>query len=237
MFTRAGFGQYRANEWHVESLPRIYVPGKRLVVWCHEHGASGLTWNGVRDAQCQSAIADAGLPAASADLGGPATWGNDASTSAIDDLWNLMKTKWGVPADKIVLLAGSMGNLTAFNYLRANPTKVAAVASMLPAVDLAYFHDSNPEGNTDPAEIEAAYGGLATYQSALPTHSPKVHKAAGCPIHIWYSSNDTLALPATAEQFASDVGAGMTSFGAVGHTFGGVGFDRSTVANWLKQYA
>jgi hypothetical protein len=237
VFTRAEFGTYRANEWHCESLPRIYTPGKRLVVWCHEHGASGLTWNAVRDAQGQSAIADAGLPAASADLAGPTSWGNDASVAAIDQLWTLMQTRWGVPADKLLLFAGSMGNLTAFNYLRANPTKVAAIASILPAVDLGFIHDSNPEANADPAEIEAAYGGLAAYTAALPTHSPKLHKAGGVPIRIWYSTDDPIALPATALQFASDVGASTVSLGAVGHTFGGAGFDRSTIANWLRQYA
>lgn len=235
MFTRAGFGQYRANEWHVESIPRRYSPGKRLVVWCHEHGAAGLTWNAVRDFQCQSAIADVGLPAASADLGGSTNWGNDAAVQAIDQLWTIMQQRWGVAADKLLLLAGSMGNFAAFNYLRANPTKVAAIASLLPAVDLAYFHDSNPEGNADPAEIEAAYGGLAAYQAALPTHSPKVHKASGAPARLWYSTSDPLALPATALQFASDIGAETVSLGATGHSFAGV--DRASVAAYLAAHA
>lgn len=236
MFTRAGFGQYRANEWHVESLPRAYSPGKRLIIWCHEHTAGGLAWSAVRDYQGQSAIADAGLPAASADLGGPTNWGNDAAVAAIDQLWALMQARWGVPADKVLLMAGSMGNLAAFNYLRANPAKVAAIASLLPAVDLAYFHDSNPEGNADPAEIEAAYGGLAAYQAALPTHSPFIHRAAGVPIRIWSSSTDPLIPPATVNTFATAVGASKADLGAVGHSFG-PNLDRSTVAAWLAQYA
>lgn len=241
MFTRAGFGQYRANEWHVESLPHAYRPGRRLVIWCHEHGAGGLTFNAVRDYQGQSALAEYGLPAASADLGGPSHWGNDAAVAAIDDLWLLMRNKWAVAADKVLLLAGSMGNLVAFNYLRANPGKVAAVASLLPAVDLAYFHDVNPEANADPAEIEAAYGGLAAYQAALPTHSPAVHKASGAPaksvpIRIWSSTNDPLIPNATAAQFAADVGASTASLGAVGHSFG-TELDRRDLARWLAQYA
>lgn len=235
MFTRAEFGTYRAGEWHVESMPRVRRPGARLVIWCHEHTASALTWSAARDIQCQSAIADAGLPAASADLGGPTTWGNDASVAAIDQLWTLMQTRWGVPSDKVLLLTGSMGTLTAFNYLRANPTKVAAIASILPVVDLAFIHDSNPEANADPAEVEAAYGGLTAYQAAVATHSPAVHKAKSCPIRLWYSSTDPIALPATVEQFAKDVGAERTSMGAVGHTFNGL--VRGDVAAWLKQYA
>lgn len=235
MFTRSEKGTYRAGEWHVESLPRGYTAGKRLVVWCHEHTAAGLTWPALRDVQCQSAIADAGLPAASADLGGPTTWGNDASVAAIDQLWSLMQARWGVPSDKLLLLAGSMGNLTAFNYLRANPTKVAAIAGILPVVDLAFIHDANPEANADPAEVEAAYGGLAAYQAALPTHSPVIHKASGSPSAIWYSTSDPIALPATALQFAADVGATATSLGAVGHSFNGL--DRTAVAGWLAQHA
>ncbi len=89
---------------------------------------------------------------------------------------------------------------------------------MIPTLDLAYVHDNDIGSSA--AGIETAYGGLAAYQAALPTHNPAQYAATlnTVPQHIVYSTDDTFTIEATTLAYAATVGAVLQSQGAVGHT-------------------
>jgi pimeloyl-ACP methyl ester carboxylesterase len=83
-------------------------------------------------------------------------WGNDASMTDIDNQINYLHTKFGTPANKAVLIGGSMGGLTVLRYAILNPTKVAAVVGVIPLTDLKLFYRTNV-GSADAGSTSTAY--------------------------------------------------------------------------------
>ncbi|MDQ3933425.1 MAG: hypothetical protein M3340_02205 [Actinomycetota bacterium] len=167
--------------------------------------------------------AQLGVPAISADLGSTTRgeWGNDTILSRITSAWEYMKTRLNVKPDKLLLGAGSAGNINGFNYLIANPASVAAMYGVIPALNLADIHDRNVLSSA--ADIEAAYGGLAGYQAAEPLKNPYNRiadiAASNVPIKLWTSSDDTAAKPeyiAALDAAASNVT--QVDMGAFAHT-------------------
>lgn len=237
MYLRCATGEYAAGAKHAEVIPRKFSPGSRLVIWCHEHGASGWTWPNVADAQARLSIGSV-MPAASGDIGGPSAWGNPASRTGIDQLWTFMVNKYGVKSDKVLLIGGSMGGLTVLNYMHHNPTKVQAAIALIPAINLQLHHD-DPDTLGWEAEVDAAYGGHAGYLAARPEHSPYeyMNAPAGVPLSIWYSDNDTTTPFQYAIDYGEEVGAELHSLGSVGHGFGPASFDRGVLAQWLLERA
>jgi predicted alpha/beta hydrolase family esterase len=174
-------------------------------------------------------VADGGFPTLAADFGGKSTWGNDTALGAMSAAVTWWTSGGGpvpVKSDKVVLLGGSMGCLTVGLWAIANPSKVAAIVLVLPAIDLEDLHDNRYL--TTPGDlaipIEAAYGGSSGYLSALATKSLNLPaqrtalKNTGIPIQVHYSSNDPVAIPAVATDFATAVGADLHSVGALGHS-------------------
>lgn len=190
----------------------------RGVVWCHEHGATA-DFLRAEPQFGATAFADAGIPVIACDLGGAATWGNDTAQSRIQSAWDYLVAQSGCASDKVLLYSRSMGTFEAWLWALANPTKVAAIASSLLAVDLIGIHDGDLGGFA--TEIETAYGGSSGWNAAKAAHDPYSLRAsyAGLfPSAIWYSTDDPLALPARATTFGAAVGATMHSLGAVAHT-------------------
>lgn len=187
------------------------------------------------------AWADAGLVAIHGDFGGISTWGNDTAQARIDDGWAWIKANLPCATDKVLLVGDSMGGLDLLNWAHAHPSAVAGIALCFSVFDLADVHDNNyspsfyPSGTKAP--IETAYGGLAGYQAAEPTHNPNRHPGdfSGIPIFIQYSSNDPICMPSITESFGAACGATMDNEGAVFHGFGNI--SRSQIYNWLGQYA
>lgn len=236
--SRHGIGTFTTGEkWRALIPSRPPSTPRRAVIYCHQNGG---TANSLTAGASYFEFVPNTLRAhvVAGDLAGTATWGNDASVAALDDMVDLLLASSSnavannaagacrSASDKVILYGGSMGALTALNHLQANASKVAAVFAVIPTIALDAAHDADPERFTDAAAtIEAAYGGSAGYEAAIASHDPSQNTAAiaatGVPIHLWYSTNDTLVLPAEAEAFAAAVGATceLHSMGAVGHTF------------------
>lgn len=181
----------------------------------------------------------AGIPQINTDFVDGKQWGNDTVQSGIGSSWGYLRTEKGAKADKALLYGASMGGLCALNWARANPTLVAAVALLIPVVDLADMHDSNRGGYA--ASIEAAYTNLAGYTAAVAAHNPAVHASdfASIPIKAWYSGNDPVALPGPVTSFVSGAGsASAVNMGNLGHsTVGAPASTGSDIAAFLAANA
>jgi pimeloyl-ACP methyl ester carboxylesterase len=209
---------------------------KRGVIWCHENTATSMSWLFEPQFQQQRLVDQLGCPAISLDMGGPTNWGNTTARTRIGQAFTYLQSQAGVPSDKVILYAGSMGNIAAFNWAIENPTKVAAIVSVLSVIDLDYVHDNNVGGAA--AAIEAAYGGAAAYEAALPTSNPVARAAQmpAVPIQMWYGGSDPYILQATANSFATTVGAERHMFGAAeGHNVFAVDYDQ--VMSFIDKYA
>lgn len=240
MYVRQGQGEYAAGEWHSELLPRLRRAGDPLVIWAHEHGASGKTWPAAGLGQGALAVVDgAGLVGASADLGGDA-WGSPTAVQRVVALFNFMRAKYPwVRQDKFLMFGGSMGGLTALNVLHNHPELVVACLAVIPAVSLDYHRNQDPNNFT--AEVDAAYGQNPVGGVLEDDYSPHHHmtRPPGVPLKIITSSDDAQAPHELADAYATAVGAEWESMGPVGHTFGGTvgapgSYNRMNFARWLR---
>lgn len=184
-------------------------------------------WNGGHDA-----LARRGVPVASGDYSSPAHWGNDAAIASMPAVLNALAAVAG-PAGvgRVRLIAVSIGAALALNWARQNPTRVAAIALLTPAVDVEDIRANNRAASA--AEIEAAYGGAAAWQTARPTHNPVEYAAAltDIPIAVWRSGDDPTCVPARVDAFAAAAGADVHDLGNVGHSAGTLNGD--DVADFL----
>lgn len=180
-------------------------------------------------------LADAGLGGMAGSFGGTTTYGNDTAIERIGEAWDWLPNQIACPTDKVLVIGESMGGCDVLNWVQRNLGVVAAVALMVPLVDLADVHDNNRGGLA--SEIETAYGGGAGYAAAVDAHNPLEFATdlAGIPIKIWNASNDTLIVPATVAAFAAASGAETVDMGAVGHSIQTL--DPSAIYGFLRQYA
>lgn len=159
-----------------------------------------------------SKVVDAGVLWATADNGTGRLWGSTADQTRMTELHDYVKASHEGHT-KVTLYGVSMGSLTVLNWARNNPSKVNRVVCIIPALNLSDFH-ANP---TYTAEIEAIYGGAPPS-----THSPHANAAAysgiGFPIHLFYSSNDSMADPARVVSFAAASGASIYNMGPWDHS-------------------
>jgi hypothetical protein len=131
-----------------------------------------------------------------------------------------------------------MGNLSAMAYARANPTQVAAIAGVIPALDLNDIHANNRGGAA--AGVNTAYGGAYVQATHGPTHNPVTYAAtlpASLPIAIWTASDDPLCVPATTTTFmTARPGTGNNSVGALGHSEASVAAAATGVVAFIEEY-
>lgn len=190
---------------------------KRAVIVCH--GLNGEAFNAIDYPDpIVDEMAARGHMCMTPDLGGKATWGNDASQTKLLDAITYLNSHWGVKTGGVLLWAGSMGTLVSLNFMRgANAGLVRGVAVGLPAVDLADLHDNATARTLNAANIETAYGGAASFATARASHNPMENTAAyqslASRIHLWNSSNDQVTIPERVAAFASATGISTTSVG------------------------
>ena len=202
---------------------------RKPLVYCHGSGGTATTAvTNPAEINLLKALAQDYLVIA-ADLALQA-WGNDNHLARIGDAVSHLAN---FNADgPVTLVAGSMGNLGAFGYLKANPTGVRAIAGIIPCVDL----DSVYPMAT--ADINAAYGGAYNTNTHGPVRSPVRYATelnADVPVHLFTASNDTLTLPSTATAFvAARPQTERTNLGALGHTNEAVTASITPTVNWLK---
>lgn len=208
MRTSVGLGRAVTGQTEVFAAPAKAfanpggVPG---VIYCHGagQGSSSATnsalvgqyplFNALRERFC----------VASGDFGATA-WGNPAALGNVDSMKTWMQSTMGVKTGKVALVGISMGTLTALNYAKANPSKVACVVSVLPAVNLNDFYSNNRGGYA--ASVTAAYGGSYNDTTQGPTSNPYNYAASfpgTIPVQLYYSTADSIALPSYVTSFAS----------------------------------
>jgi pimeloyl-ACP methyl ester carboxylesterase len=151
------------------------------------------------------------------------------------DAWAWLTNASGGAAktDKCLLVGGSMGGLMAVNWAYRNPTKVAAVALIIPVLDLEDVYTNNRGGLA--SQITAAYGGAPDYATRSPIQLAS--GLAGIPTKVWYATDDPVTPNiATNTTFAGSVGVSASTrlMGAVGHTFSAV--DADEVMTFLAPY-
>lgn len=168
-------------------------------------------------------------PVLSPELTGGSTFGTNAivvTGAAIDDVI----TRSGEVApkvppfrnrtDKICLIGDGVGALDALNWAWRHQDKVMAIVLRAPVVALADYHTRNAGGQA--AAIEAAYGGLAAFNAALPTHDPMQNLALIRPfahrIQCWAGTADTVVPASEVETFATLIGAEYHEVNGLNHT-------------------
>lgn len=211
---------------------------KYPAILAHGSGGSAASWTYVLNFGSQPLAADlalwGGIPWIACDNSFQA-WGNDASMTDLDNQVNLLSSKFGTPANKVVLVGGSMGGLAVLRYAILNPTKVAAVVGLIPLTDLKLFYRSNVGSadagvNSTAWQIATAWGvtipqaitdlvvtnGSTTVTSATAGFTSGINgkvlwAATGVPVGTTLTYVDathaTLSTPATAS--ASGVKAGI----------------------------
>lgn len=145
-------------------------------------------------------IAEAGIPVITAEFGGQG-WGKPGVMTMGDTALTYMHSICGTRTDACITIGASMGAYTALRYAATNPSKVLAVAGIIPLTNMTYFYGSNIGGAQ--SEIAGAWG--VTAPAALPTASQVQEEAStfNMPIKLWYSHADALIRPADTTAFAA----------------------------------
>lgn len=226
--TNGGNGRYTAAEADYLAFPShrtITAGARRGVMFCH--GAQGSSAQFLAESlgyrEMASKLADhGGCVVGFADLGAVLNtsdvWGNATGMTRMDSEWAWIKNASGGMAktDKCILVGGSMGGLMCVNWAQRNPSLVAAVALIIPVLDLQDVYVNDRSGLQ--ASISAAYGGAPDYATRSPMNLAS--GLAGIPTKIWYATDDPVTPDVgTVSTFAAAAGASTSSMGAVGHTF------------------
>lgn len=213
-----GVGRYQAAESDLLIAPQV-PNGRRTVLY--DHGAGGTGAAGVDSSLTGQFPLLQGLgemfPVLGADLGGATTWGNATAQTRAETLRAYAGTAFGLPNGKVHLLGASMGALTALQYAKANPSKVASIALIIPALDLDYAYQNNIGGHQ--ADIGTAWG--VSFPTALPAAAKVLDDTSSwdaIPVKIWYVTNDVYTPTASSTTFIANAGATGVSLGALGHT-------------------
>ncbi len=228
--TSAGQNRYSPDaptEWDIiyrTSSPVSITP----LVWCHgNHGTALGDFFGYRTTLLALAQRHVVI---GADLGGN-TFGNDLSIQRVEEALDYLTTKGAFgPA---VLVGASMGGLVAMNWAVRNLDRVAAVAGIVPALNL-----DAPPGHPAEPFVDAAYP--PAYDTGNPehtSHDPVLFAddfPPDIPIGLWYSNNDT-TVPPDDNALAFEAARPEThvvDYGAWGH--GGINVAGVQVAAWLE---
>lgn len=231
-WTSEGAGRVRAVEGDQFFVPyRWRRDGSRYpLVWCHGGGADYAVGPNER------AVVEAlRVPAIATTQGGVSTWGADsvvgaAGTVEADRAYAVANL--GAKDGKALIMGGSMGGLTAVLYALANPTKVAALALFIPALDPEYVRVNNVGGNQ--AAIQAVHG-VGTVPAGKQAYLRGADLAAtGIPTKVWHSTTDTFTPDASTQEFIAESGCESVSLGAVGHSYASL--VSSQVSDFLTSY-
>lgn len=236
--TSRGEGRYVAAErdlvlgtwatWSGERTPLIY---------CH---GSGDTTDTAQNKAGQGPLIRAlaqHFTVGVADLGLEA-WGNDTHVTRIGQEKTHLANNWGADGP-VVLVCTSMGALGGLAYTLANPANVAAVACVIPALDMADLYSVVDAGVK--ALIDAAYGGAYSDVTHGPTHSPIQYAdelPADLPIAVWAADNDLAARPGPMNAFVTArPQTDLTWVGNLGHTEAAIAAASAGVVEFVTSYA
>lgn len=233
------------TEADVTIVPRTGATGRTGIVYLHGRSGSAFDVTDPRQRRgvwdIVQALADR-WPLVAADLAGQGTWGHPTTqqartADAIDYLRRPEPVEEtdppGVGADPdapVVLVGTSMGGLGAYLYAMNHPEEVACVVGITPVVDL----DSVRQTGFAAAEINAVWG-VPNNATPLPAGSNPATQPGAllAPTAMWYSSGDTIVLPATVTAFAAAVGGTATLVGSMAHEDVADGIDPDDVVAFV----
>lgn len=178
--------------------------GKPWVIALHGQGANPTLYLPAQPfyGDDTSAWAESGMVVLAPDAAGSTSWGNNASLSALDNLYTWATGTLGL-ASTCAVHGVSMGGIVGLNWIRRNTSKVRAAAFRAPVTDLDFFHDNA----TYTAEIDAAYGG--NYAANSPGHNPiddfALYQGLGIPIKIFQGDSDPTVPLSQSQNFVAAV--------------------------------
>lgn len=240
-----------ATEQEVLWLPHNWSTGSQAtnpygVVFVHGYGDTAVSpmdiSNKLGQFELIETLTDAGLPVLTMDFGqtgvtpgGENGWGNATVVARLATAFTYMTgAPVGAKTGKILLVGVSMGNISAMNYAKANPTKVAGLVGVIPVVDMDDIYQNN-RSNLRPS-IEAAHG--ITYPAALPAGSnPATSQGSlsSVPTRLYYSTGDTVIIPSTVTTLATAIGAAAIAHGSLEHSEASIqDIDMVDMAVWMK---
>lgn len=236
-----GINRTASGENDIYAAPvSAWQGGVRGVIYCHGAGTLASTvpdYSYIGEMHVYNAVANV-FPTLIVDAGGSNNWGNPTATLRIADAVTHLQGTRGAKSGKVLLIGASMGFLTAMNYTKANPTKVAAILGLVPCVDINDMVTNNRAGTA--AAINTAYGGTYVEATNGPTSNPSNYKASiTTPIRLYNASDDAICVPSTITSFVAGVpSATAVSVGALGHTQAAIdAAPRDQILAFLQQYA
>lgn len=225
----AGYSPSAPTERQLVAAGRRYRPASAIgCLIFHGSGDTALSpykipyGTGIIGTGLIEALARRGIPSMSADWARPNPWGNDTVIARAADGFTFLTSAAADFAqsapDQVFVACFSEGATNGLNWVTRNLSKVKAIVLGIPGTDMQHLHDDGVAA----ASMEAAYGGLAAWQAALPTHSPInfAGNLSGIPAAAWYGKPDTdnVIRPADVEAFAAAHGnCELHSLGAAGH--------------------
>lgn len=210
--------------------PLVKRSTEKVLIFCHSGGGSYsdvLTLT--KTAALVRKVVESGYTLYSATWGNQ-YWGNDASLT----LLNNAITAIGSPS-QVGFITTSQGSCLANRYAKANPTKVKAIASFLPAFDLDDLRVNDRNGAR--ALIDAAYG--VVYPAALPVGVNTALDQLPCPSLYGYSTDDPYVPTSVIELFSKNQSkeSNRYSLGALGHTDAAIGaISKNEVAAFFRKW-
>lgn len=247
MHTRFGTGGYTQSEPWVLLQPRRPGTWPLIVVM---HGAGGDESFLHQPAAYPAVhalfkhVVDSGFAVLSVDnrdgisADGSHTWGNDGSTTTVDNAIAYAQSSLGVASGDVILLGTSMGCLTGLNYWRRNPSKVRGMVAVSGAVDIDYHHSGNDATvGKYQTQIDTAYAG--GWAAAAATHDPNVFALADpstyTPLRMYHAVDDAVVPYARTEAFADALDADFIPLASGAHTDAAWALiDAPALVTWLR---
>lgn len=217
-----GDGRYHTGETDTTIVGDTYSGDGPLIVVCHGAGNTSVTYADTpgnrRDLEF---LADRGCVVVIPDFtGANGTWGNDAALTRIGEIRTYAAATWGADLNRMGFIADSAGTMDALNYHWRNPSHIKCTAARIPVVAADALHDRNVLlGNL----INSAYTNEAGWDAAKANRDPSASAPAALieafadDVRIWYSTDDTIVLPADVTTFTNLTGVRAIPLGAIGH--------------------
>lgn len=211
-----GNGRIVAGQDDFVAIPKVGPRGRRPILLCHGQLQATLAWL-TPSTLGQYGILQELLKAGFVVLGGyyeGPNWGNALAISDMEAFRTYAGTL-GCKNDRLLVLGASMGNYDALMYAVAHPDRVAAIASIIPAIDIDDMRDNNKANARD--YINTAWGTPAGSTSAtnpLPSNAKVLDAAnvaavasSGAPVKLYYSTADTVILPSSVPAYVNALNA------------------------------
>ena len=165
---------------------------------------------------------------------GAHTWFNDDSTTTIDNAITWARANRRMSADPVVLVGGSMGGGTGFNYWRRFAANVAGIVTVAGAADLDYHHSGNDAATGKyQVEIDAAHDGADYATVVAPTFNPVVFADDTIPHQAWHGDADPVAPLAHMQTLVALTGGDLTVVAGGTHSTTWDGVDADTIVAFI----